>query len=119
MKKTFSLMMVAVLIFSMATVAQAANSRALSITSSLYFDDTTAICSASASGNTFKDYIVLTVKYWRSGVVMESWTVRGYGYVSLSETAPAAHGIYYTMTVDVTFNGVVKPTITKTEMCPV
>lgn len=92
--------------------AYAATPRALSIEPELSFSGNTAFCDVLIIGDKTTDEISATMKLKYGNTVVDSWSDSGYGYLFMEETATVVSGRTYTLTVDVTFNGVAKPTIT-------
>lgn len=111
MKKRF-LCLCLVLATLLAIGAYAATPRALSIDPDLAFSGNTAYCEVMIVGNKTTDEISATMTLKYGNTVVDSWSDSGYGYLFMEETATVSKGRTYTLVVDVTFNGVAKPTIT-------
>lgn len=117
MKKPICLVLVAIFLVSVPVSAYAATSRDIIARPNLSFDGTTAKCVATVIGDTTSEVISVTVKLWYGSTCLQTWTATGNGYVALSKTATVTAGRTYTMTVDVTINGVAKDRISKTGTC--
>lgn len=114
MKKTV-LLLALILIISIPTTANAAVPDELSpfvlkILPSLTFDDETANCTVTIIGDNMSDTISVTLELWQGSTCLATWSSSGNGYMQFSRTRTVTAGVQYKMTVDVTINGVAKPT---------
>lgn len=114
MKKSV-LLLAFILIISIPTTALAAVPDELSpfvlkILPSLTFDDETANCTVTIIGDNMSDTISATLKLWQGSTCLATWSSSGNGYMQFSRTRTVTAGVQYKMTVDVTINGVAKPT---------
>lgn len=82
----------------------------LKILPSLTFDDETANCTVTIIGDNMSDTISVTLKLWQGSTCLATWSSAGKGYMQFSKTKTVTEGMQYKMTVDVTINGIAKPT---------
>lgn len=116
-KKVLALTLV--LVLTLSTVAQAAGpARTKRIDPTLSFGATTVTCTVVAQGNSPTDTVSVTAKLWTSGVCKGTWTGRGTGTVTVKGSRAITKGATYTLTADVTINGVAQPTKSVTKTCP-
>ena len=85
---------------------------------SLSFSGTTANYSTVVRGNNTSDSISVTMKLWKGGSVIKTWSSSGSGKVSMSKTAAVKRGQTYKLTVNATINGVAQPQQSVTRTCP-
>lgn len=114
MKKSV-LLLALILILSIPTTAHAAVPDELSpfvlkILPSLTFDGETAKCTVTIIGDNMSDTISVTLKLWQGSTCLATWSSSGTGYMQFSKTKNVTEGMQYKMTVDVTINGIAKPT---------
>lgn len=102
--------LLALLMFILPVTANAATPRSIFIKPGISFEEDTAICTVSVTGNSMKDNIEVTVKLWQESSCIATWTTSGTGYVNFSTTRSVRDGVEYTLTADVTINGVKQPT---------
>ena len=115
MKKSV-LLFALILIISIPTTAQAAVPDELSpfvlkILPSLTFDDETANCTVTIIGDNMSDSISVTLKLWQGNACLATWNSSGNGYMQLSQSKNVTEGVQYKLTVDVTINGITRPTV--------
>ncbi len=118
MKRGVSLMLVLVLTLGLALPAGAVQPRALTWSGDLTFEDQVAYCMGHGDGDWATDYIEITMKLWQGNLCLATWEKSGYISVGMEETCPVMSRVTYTLTVDVTINGVHEGTITRTGRCP-
>lgn len=115
MKKT-ALVLALFLILSIPTTAFAATPEdispfVLSIYPQIDFDGGTATCTATVIGDKTTDRISITMKLWQDSSCIATWSTTGIGYMRFSQSHDIAEGLQYKLTVDVTLNGIAKPTV--------
>lgn len=96
------------LILSVTTAALAVTPRwnsTFSCDGKLNFTGTTANCFVSIIAEDSSATIDTTVKLLRGGTPVATWPLKGTGYATLTETAPAASGQGYTLVVTGTVTG--------------
>ena len=116
MKKAFTkVLVVALLLAVIPLAAKAATPRATGIFPGLSFNGTTATCTLTVSADA-TDSISAEVKLWRGGSCLKTWYTSGSGLLTFSRTATVSRNTTYTVTADVTINGVAQQpaSITKT-----
>ena len=113
MNKFISILLIFVFLCALPIPAHASTS-ALSVSSSLTFNGTTANCSALII-NSNKE-ISATMELWCDTILLAVWFGSGTNYVNLSETASVMAGKTYTLQVYGTVNGIPfqTPPITRT-----
>lgn len=115
-KRVLALTLIVVMLLTM--TAQAVSPRAVTNKPSLTFSGTTANCSVVVRADSTSDEISVTMKLWIGSRCIAIWSDSGNGYVYISKTADAASGVTYTLTADVTINGVARPQVSVSERCP-
>lgn len=115
MKKT-ALLLALIMILSIPTTAHAAvpdeiSPFALKIFPSLNFDGETAKCTVTIIGDNMSDTISVTLKLWQGNTCLATWNSSGKGYMQFSQSRNVTEGLQYKMTVDVTINGITRPTV--------
>ena len=122
MKKTIcllALILVMVIPFEVnAAVADENNPYALHVRPSLSFDGTTANCSVTVIGENMSDNISIIMKLWEGTTCIATWSTSGKGYVQFSRSKNVTADVQYTLTADVTINGITKPTFSDHGTCP-
>ncbi len=103
--------LLALLMFVLPITANAATPRSVFIKPGISFDADTAICTVSVTGNTMRDEIDVVVKLWQGSNCVVTWTTSGTGYVNFSKSITVSNGVEYTLTADVTINGINQPTV--------
>ena len=114
--KKMALLLALVLILCTPTTAYAAT-RELSISHSLSFSGTAAICRVTVVGDKASQHIQVTMKLMYGTIQVASWSGSGYGYVYLDKSATVFSGRTYTLVVEVTMDGVVKDPVYVTKTC--
>ena len=112
------LIFVVILMLALSVPAFATQTRALDILPELSFNGTDATCTVMVSGDRMTDEISVDIELWRGNRRLESWHAEGFGFVSFSDTAEVTQGESYTMKVYVTYNGVSKPMVSISDVCP-
>jgi len=100
-----------------AQVAQAAEQRASGGMPDLFFQGTTAICSAICQGNSTKDSLDVTLTLYQGNTRIDSWSKSGGWKVSLSEECIVEYGKTYRLEMAYSINGVAKPVVSVTNTC--
>lgn len=109
MKKFTALTLVLILLLSIVPLsAFAATPRTAMIYPTLSFSGTTATCSLIVTADP-GDNISAVVKLWRGGSCLATWNASGTRTLSFSRTATVSKSQTYTLTADVTINGVSQP----------
>ena len=110
MKKCALLLALAILI-SAPLSAHATSSWAITIRPGLSFSGSEVACTTTIVANSMSESIVATIKLWKDGSCIQTWTVSGNGYLFFSEQASAVQGSTYEITVDASIAGVLRPTV--------
>lgn len=114
MKNRFwTMLVILVLIITMSvTVVSAASddSRMISYHPSLSISGSTASCEAIYYGQT-DDNVKVTLTLKRGNARLNTWTASGQGFICMSESCTVTPGLTYTLVMNVTVNGVPKPSI--------
>jgi hypothetical protein len=120
--RKMALFLALILILSVPTTVYAAvpeeiSPFALKIMPSLSFEENTAHCTATVIGDNMNDSISITMKLWRGNVCYATWSTSGNGYLQFTRSKPVTAGLEYRLTVDVTINGLTKPTVSVNGTC--
>lgn len=120
--RKMALIMSLILLVSFVTPAYASANEEISpfvlnIFPSISFDGTTAKCSAIIIGDNMSDSISATLKLWQGNSCIATWYASGNGYMQVSKSKSVTRGITYKLTVDVTINGTLKPTVSVLGTC--
>lgn len=110
------LMLLLVFILS-AQVAQATGQRAAGGSPYLYFQDTTAICSAIYQGNSPSDNLKVTLTLYQGSTYIDSWSNSGFGNVSVYGECMVESGRTYRLEMACSINGTAKPVVSVTNTC--
>lgn len=102
--------LLALLMFVLPITANAATPRSIYIKPGISFNDDTANCTVSVTGNTMKDDIEVVVKLWQGNSCIATWKASGTGYVNFSKSKTVNPGVEYKLTADATINGIKQPT---------
>lgn len=106
MKKTFALILVALLLVSLIPMSVAAvTPKAPLIYPTLSFNGTTATCGLVVSAES-TDQISATVKLLNGSTVLKTWYPSSVGTLSFSDSATVSRNATYTLTAQVYINGV-------------
>lgn len=104
MKKwTVALITVVLLTFALSTTANAAQSRALSPSVTLYFEGTTAYCNAVVID--VGKSLNINMELWHGDVLVDSWPSSGEGKAVAEGSCQVVKGQTYTLIVTGTTNG--------------
>ena len=109
--KRIAVLLVLVILVSTPLSVQAATPRILSIRPGISFSGNIATCTAPIMGDSSSDRMEAVIKLWRGSSCIETWEASGNGYIFFSETANATKGHTYTLTVDLSVNGVAQDTV--------
>ena len=101
--------LLALLMFVLPITANAAAPRSVFIKPGISFNGNTANCTVSVTGNTMSDDIEVVVKLWQGNSCLVTWNTSGIGYVNFSKSRTVSDGVVYTLTADVTINGIKQP----------
>ncbi len=119
MKKTLCLIFALILLT--ATVlpisTSAATPKSISIIPSLGFDGTTAELGLEVNCGYLTDSISAVVILWEGNFALDQWHPSGSGFLDFIETYSVSRGHTYTLTADVTINGVTRPRVSITRTC--
>lgn len=122
MKKTvFLLILILVMVIPIKANATATGENtpyALHVRPSLSFDGTTANCSVTVIGENMNDSISIIMKLWQGNSCIATWSTSGKGYVQFSRSKNVTEDLQYTLTADVTINGIANPTFSDHGICP-
>lgn len=110
-------LLLALLLLVLPVTANAATARLINIKPEIGFDGTTANCTVSVTGNSMKDEIEVVAKLWQGNSCIVTWKMSGTGYVALSQSKTVTKGKEYTLTADVSINGVAQKTSSFTSKC--
>lgn len=116
-RRFISLALVLMLLISIAAPVNAAQPRALVIAPILSFNGTTANCQLTVTANTTADKLVAQIKLWNGNTCLRTWNVQGNGAIMFYDTHAVTRYKTYTLTADVTVNGVAQPTVSKSAKC--
>lgn len=101
----------ALLMFVLPISANAASIRSVNVSPGLKFEGTSAKCSVLVVGNAGDDEIEIVAKLWRGNSCIATWSESGIGYVNLSKSKTIDKGVEYTLTANVTINGIKQPPV--------
>ena len=115
--KVIALLLAVVLLLSM-PLSVAAAPRALTISPTLSFNGTTALCVTTVYGDHTSDHIEVWMKLMHGPYCVGSWYESAYGYVVMQETTgPLIDGDTYKLVITVKHNGVQKTPVSVTGVC--
>lgn len=97
--------------------AKAATSRAMSIAPGLSFSGTTAYCEVTVCTDYVTSEIDATMKLWNGSTCIATWTASDTGILGMNKTKTVTKGVTYTLTVDVTINGVAEDRVSISRTC--
>ena len=97
--------------------AYAQQSRMVVSNPTLNIVGTTANCSISVMGDHTDDTISIVLKLWCKDSCVATWRKTGTGYAFISESKSVNSG-QYTLTADVTINGIAQNTKPASDTCP-
>lgn len=116
MKKT-ALILAMIVLLAFPVTAYAASPRSVGIWPGISFDGTTANCTVSVTANSTSEEISITAKLWQGNTCVATWSDSGDGYLFFSASQTVTKGKEYKLTVDVTIDGVTKPTVSISGTC--
>lgn len=119
MKKTLCTLIALLILFGsvLPFSAQAAEPRVLSIVPALSFSGTTANCQLNVNTDYATNNIYATIKLWNGSSCVAIWGASGTGHLNFYANRTVVKGNTYTLTADVTINGVAEPQISITRTC--
>lgn len=119
MKKYICAILAFILVLSaiLPVSAAAATPRVMSIIPGLSFSGTTAYCELQVNTDSLDNDIYATIKLWNGSKCVAIWGTSGKGYLSYSATRTVSKNTTYTLTADVTINGVAEPQVSITRTC--
>lgn len=98
----FGLLFVMVLSISV----RAATTRSFMPEPDLLFNGTTAICSILVRASNASDKIEVEMKLWEGNKCIKTWSDNDTGKLSFEESITVRKGNFYTLTADVSINGI-------------
>lgn len=101
-----------------AQMAQATGQRAASQKPDLFFQGTTAICSAICRGNSANDTVKATLTLYQGDTYIDSWSESGIRKITLYGECKVTPGKTYCLEMAYSINGVDKPVVSTTNYCP-
>lgn len=101
-----------------AQMAQATGQRAESQKPDLFFQGTTAICSAICRGNFANDTVEATLTLYQGDTYIDSWSESGTWEVMTYGECKVQSGKTYRLELAYSINGVDKPVLSTTNYCP-
>lgn len=101
-----------------AQAVQAIGQRVASGGPDLFFQGTTAICSAICQGDTKTDKITATLTLYQGDTYIDSWSESGIRKVTLYGECKVTPGKTYRLEMAYSINGVDKPVVSTTNYCP-
>lgn len=113
-----ALFLAILLVLAIPIIANANNSRIVSVTPRLSFSGTTATCIVRVDAEDFTYPVSATVKLWQGNDCIATWNPSGTGSLNFSGTKAVTSGLQYTLNVDATVNGSTIPTRSITRTCP-
>ncbi len=90
----------------------------LLIRPSISFDGTEAKCAATVIGESESDEINIVLKLWQAGTCIATWSASDFGSLQIIGYKNVTKGQPYTLSVDVSINGISKPTVCVDGDCP-
>lgn len=106
------------LLLALTLPAYALKARSERIIPSLYFDGTTAVCSASCKADNARDKVEATLTLYQGETYVDSWSNSGTGRVFVSGSCEVESGKSYKLVLAYSINGVAKSSATTTGTCP-
>lgn len=102
----------------LAISVQAMEPRVISAKPRLSFNGTTAICSATCTGNGTNDVVEATMTLYRGSIYVDSWSDMGTGRLYLYGEHAAISGKEYKLVLEYSINGEEKPSVYVIKICP-
>ena len=115
--RKIALLLALIIVISMPISAQAATPRARIISPAISYSGNTATCTARIIWTSTSNYLEATIKLWNGNSCIKTWDATGYGYILFSETATVVTGNTYTLTVDLSVDGVAQTTSSISKKC--
>lgn len=115
-RRIIAILLVFLLVISL-SVTVYASARMSLIGLGLSFEGTTAKCTMTATADYSTHRIYAKIGLYDGDVCVRSWTRSAYGILNFSENVAVTKGKTYVLMADVTVNGVVMPTVTKSGTC--
>lgn len=100
-----------------AQAVQATGQRVASVRPDLFFQGTTAICSAICQGDTKTDSIDATLTLYQGNTYIDSWSKSGTGKITLYGECRVQSGKTYSLELAYSINGGPKPVVSVTNIC--
>lgn len=117
MKKRFLVIVLSVLMaISIPVTVYAATPRAVVVQPILQFNGMTAICAATITASQ-TDMVEAEINLWKGSVCLETWSESATCYITFKEYATVQSKGGYTLTVDVTINGVYQGQFSDSATC--
>ena len=116
-KRIGAFLMAILLLSTLSLSVAAASPRALMMATGLSFSGTTANCQLTVTSDTTADKLVAQIKLWNGNTCLRTWNVQGNGAIMFYDTHAVTRYKTYTLTADVTVNGVAQPTVSKSAKC--
>lgn len=101
-----------------AQAVQATGQRVANRRPDLFFQGTTAICSAICRGNFANDTVEATLTLYQGDTYIDSWSESGIRKITLYGECKVASGKTYRLEMAYSINGVDKPVLSTTNYCP-
>lgn len=106
MKRRLIIFAVVLVLLTSATMPQAATPRSAVVMPDLTFAGNIATCELQVWGFSNTDRIEAVMKLWYGTTCLKAWTASGIGQLYMRGTSNVLSGKTYTLTADVTINGV-------------
>lgn len=106
------------LLLLLALPAYALEARSGKTIPNLYFDGTTAICTASCKADNTTDKVEGTLTLYSGETYIDSWSNSGTGRIVISGKCKVESGKSYKLVLTYSINGVAQPSGTATGTCP-
>lgn len=110
-------LLLALLLLVLPITANATTPRLINIKPGISFNGTNATCTVSVTGDSMKDEIEMVVKLWQGTSCIATWKTSGTGYIAFSQNKTVTKDKEYTLTADVSINGVAQTTSSFTSKC--
>lgn len=118
MRKGFRVAIITlVLILVVPITAFAATPRSLLVIPQITFQGRTATCALTVTTESTDNQITATIKLWDGDNCLETWNASGAGYLFFDENYTVKHAGEFTLTADVTINGVARPQVSADASC--
>ncbi|MBR3771467.1 MAG: hypothetical protein IKL07_04300 [Clostridium sp.] len=120
--RKIALIIALIMILSVPTTAYATMSEEISpfvlrIYPHISFNGKTATCTANVYVDNPNDRVSITMKLWQGNSCIATWSTSGTGNMQFSRSKAVTVGLEYRLTVDVTINGITKPTVSVNGIC--